>query len=80
MRWIWVSLMWTVGCTTYVQGSDDALDGERNPPGYDPSCALGTHCNPLPITSTPYAASGNTKNSTSIYNSFNIKFISYGVS
>lgn len=63
MRALWASFF-AMGCTTYVQSADMALDGERNPPGYDPSCAIGTHCNPLPIGATPYAASGNTATST----------------
>jgi hypothetical protein len=53
------------GCTTYAPSADVDVDPDRNhPPGYDPACALGTHCNPIPIDDTPFAISGNTETSS----------------
>ncbi len=65
-RWIRLAVVpLLTACTTYVAQSELDADQDRNhPPGYDPSCALGTHCNPIPIDDAPFAAAGDTKTSS----------------
>ena len=65
MRWTLLAAPLFVGCTTYM-ASPGLSDGEsdRDPPGYDASCNLGTHCNPHRIGQLPFAASGDTSASS----------------
>lgn len=55
------TLLLLPACTTYLAPEAPNASSDRDPPGFDPSCALGTHCNPHRIDGLPYAAGGDTR-------------------
>jgi len=61
MRWLFLAPLLAVGCTTYLpQGAGVGADADRLPPGYDPACEAGTHCNPHLVDAFPFVHAGDT--------------------